>query len=77
MTTRKNRAQELEYLKLRKIEGELRTHAIALWASTVDDPETATVESEAAGVLSVTTVAVINVLQHAADSIDCILRGES
>lgn len=35
--------------ELSRIEGDLRELSMGLWVSTVDDPETATVESEAAG----------------------------
>ena len=35
--------------RLSRIEGDLRELSMGLWVSTVDDPETATVESEAAG----------------------------
>ena len=34
---------------LRKLEGSLRAAGSDVWAMTVDDPNTATVESEAAG----------------------------
>ena len=41
--------RHIDVKKLRAIEGTLRTSSTDLWALTVDDPETATVESEKAG----------------------------
>lgn len=69
--------------KLQKIEGELRALVVEVWTMTVDDPETATLESEAAGMTweRAQLRYLVSLISNAADgtewAINKLLRGES